>query len=306
MTVRRFRSTDAGAPQITATAGSCIAVLNACLVNGYGAQTPLGWSIAYTGTNLAVYRPGAGNQRYLYVDDTGTGSTVSKMYETMSAINTGTNPAPASGTGYIAALKTTSPYWEIVGNEKAFYFFINSSLSIPSYKNSIDALVSFFGDINSYLPGDTYNTMWIGGNSPPSTNFYFAQHIGSYLTSSTNTFHFILRNYLGTGSAIEVSKQAASAFLPKTTTYLGTNSADAVSLAIPSTAGTALYAPVRIIESTGSNLHFRGEMPGLWAPVAPLGNTGDIITGTGAHAGKTFVVWDVSNGQVLVEISNTW
>ena len=39
MTVKVFRSSDYGAPTNTNTAGSLIAILDACLVNGYGSQT---------------------------------------------------------------------------------------------------------------------------------------------------------------------------------------------------------------------------------------------------------------------------
>ena len=39
MTVRVYRSTDFGAPQLSGQVGTLIAILNACLVDGYGTNT---------------------------------------------------------------------------------------------------------------------------------------------------------------------------------------------------------------------------------------------------------------------------
>lgn len=57
MTVKIFRSTDYGAPANTYTAGSAIAILDACLVNGYGSQTPT--SVTQTGGVATVTLPTA-------------------------------------------------------------------------------------------------------------------------------------------------------------------------------------------------------------------------------------------------------
>ena len=40
-----YRSTDEGAPQLSAAAGSLKTVLKACLTNGYGTKQPLGWEM---------------------------------------------------------------------------------------------------------------------------------------------------------------------------------------------------------------------------------------------------------------------
>lgn len=55
MTVKVFRSTDYGAPTNTNAIGSVIAILDACLVNGYGSQTPT--SITRSGTTATVTVP---------------------------------------------------------------------------------------------------------------------------------------------------------------------------------------------------------------------------------------------------------
>ena len=57
MTVKVFRSTDFGAPANTNAAGALIAILDACLVNGYGSQTVT--SITRTGAVATVTLPAA-------------------------------------------------------------------------------------------------------------------------------------------------------------------------------------------------------------------------------------------------------
>jgi hypothetical protein len=56
MTVRVYRSTDASAPVLTGQVGSLTALLDAILVNGYGALTAAGWTIAQTTTNKRGYK----------------------------------------------------------------------------------------------------------------------------------------------------------------------------------------------------------------------------------------------------------
>ena len=50
MTVTVYRSTDASAPVLTGVAGAMKAVLDACLVNGYGAKAAAGWSAPFSAT----------------------------------------------------------------------------------------------------------------------------------------------------------------------------------------------------------------------------------------------------------------
>ena len=75
-TVNIYRSTDASAPTLEGVNGSLVALLDACLVNGYGSQSAAGWTIAYTTTNKRVYRNSTtdGTGFYLNVDDSGSGS----------------------------------------------------------------------------------------------------------------------------------------------------------------------------------------------------------------------------------------
>ena len=62
MATRTYRSTDASAPVMEYSAGSLIDVLKACLVDGYGAMPPAGWSYTTIDapTNRAAFTQGAG------------------------------------------------------------------------------------------------------------------------------------------------------------------------------------------------------------------------------------------------------
>src|SRR5690348_12633571 len=96
-----YSSSDTGAPVLTGQAGSLIAVLDACLVNGYGTQTAAGWTKAFSGTNKADYRMAGGNQFYLDVDDSAAQTAAGKEanvrgYEAMTALATGTNAFPTT------------------------------------------------------------------------------------------------------------------------------------------------------------------------------------------------------------------
>lgn len=55
-----YRSTDAGAPQLKAEAGSLKTLLKTCLVSGYGGKQGLGWQMHNESGNRAVFHFGAG------------------------------------------------------------------------------------------------------------------------------------------------------------------------------------------------------------------------------------------------------
>ncbi|RRV29665.1 hypothetical protein EGJ23_01635 [Pseudomonas sp. o96-267] len=54
-----YKSSDASAPAITSV--GVLGVLQACLVDGYGAKAPAGWTLAYSGTGKAVYKNSHGD-----------------------------------------------------------------------------------------------------------------------------------------------------------------------------------------------------------------------------------------------------
>ena len=147
MTVRLYRSTDAGAPNLTGQVGSLVALLDAILVNGYGAKPAAGWTKAFSAANKGAYKQDttASNNpagMYLYVDDTGPGAGSAREaratgFETMSAITpTGTGQFPTAALtsvtgGYTCIRKSatadaTVRQWTAIANGQTLYLFIES------------------------------------------------------------------------------------------------------------------------------------------------------------------------------------
>ncbi len=102
MTVRKFRSTDANAPVLTAQCGKLVQVLDAILVNGYTGTASLGWSIAYTGYAYSGTATGGANNKLIdttrnfTTDGVVVGASVHRTADGLNAgvtsITTTTNP----------------------------------------------------------------------------------------------------------------------------------------------------------------------------------------------------------------------
>lgn len=327
MGVTLYRSTDASAPTLTGQVGSLTALLDACLVNGYGAQTAAGWTIAYTATNQRDYKQGSGsNGYYLDVNDTapgGGGAREARVrgYEAMTAIATGTNafPTTAQSSTFGAVIRkstsadATARPWYVLADSTCFYLFVDSGdLTNPSYSTAFA-----FGDFFSYKSGDTYNTMIVGRNSENSGSG--AEQLPYITSPSMGVFnftnyasHYIDRHWNGVGGAIAFGKLTSVLCTGGGTNYvqMGDNYSQ---LNYPNGPDSALeLSPIWLVHSN----MVRGYMKGLWAPChkQPLGHT-DTFSGTGNMAGKSFMAlnianftgsWNQSGGQIIIETSNTW
>lgn len=231
MTVRVYRSTDASAPVLTGAAGSLVALLDACLVNGYGALAAAGWTKALTAANKAGYKQnltGANNASgmYLYVDDTAPGAGGAREarvcgFETMSAITpTGTGQFPtaaqsAIGTGQLVIRKSltadaTARAWTLVANGQTIYLFIETG---DQPTPNVGALTFVFGDFKSYKSGDQYAVGIIARNienSGAATNEPFSmmggQASNTWGPSAKYFGHFVARHWTGLGGSIQFGK----------------------------------------------------------------------------------------------------
>lgn len=308
MTVRIYKSTDSSAPVLSGQAGALIALLDAVLINGYGSATPAGWAKAFSGTNLAAYRPPAGGNRfYLRIDDTGTTNGRGVGYETMSDVNTGTGDFPTaaqvSGGLYWPKSNTadaTARPWIIAATDRMLIMHVSSA----STANATNASVCVFGDIKSYKSGDAYGTIHIAciGSTPNSANNFSA--LASALSAASNG-HFMARTQAQTGTSVTIGKHTdmcKSASTPR----IGNDGG----LTYPHPPDGGLYmAPLWVHEPIA--LAVRGTLPGLWAPLhnKPLEHL-DTFSGTGALAGRTFLALKMydnnSGGECFLEVSDTW
>lgn len=314
MTITVYKSTDASAPVLSGVVGSLIALLDACLVNGYGSQSAAGWGKPFSGTNLAVYRAASGLRHYLNVDDTAAQQARVSGFETMTAVNTGTAQFPTtaqfSGGMYwnksITANSTARP-WTLIADAVTFYFWFEPNGSTWGTTDTNQSNGTF-GEFTSYKASDGYSTL-ITGNS--SATLGATSTLGYLTTGSPNPGHYIPRTYLQSGVSIAAGK---SSFMRRGVTQassLGNNSQydpwpDLVS-------GGINFAQVDVVESTTLT---RGRLRGLFevmhyqANVTLFVNYGDTIAGTGPYAGLTFMLMKTwtqgAQGWAAMQISGAW
>ena len=314
MAVTVYRWDDPDAPVLSnPNAGSLIGVLDACLVDGYTGKTGAGWTKAFSGTNLAAYRQGAGSMCYLRVDD-GTGSFKVKMrgYESMTDVNTGTGEFPTTtqlANGVYAAIGTSTTAankpWIVVADNKRFYLWVGASLTTAvdiSTSTTWQALF-FFGDIISFRPGDTYCCQIMGSDSASNgtERFGLAGALTSVIAGS-----FIERDAAQAAGAVNNGKHFDYYGASSSTTM---GSTACVDYPDPITGGINLS---RIHVSNGATVKgIRGRLPGVFAPLNALpGNNGDTFSGVGDLDGRTFILLDCGSSttrcRVALETSDTW
>lgn len=302
MTVNVYRSTDAGAPVASGTVGSLIALLDACLVNGYGTKAGAGWTKEFSGTNLAAYKNASNmSQAYYRVDHTTATSPKVVGYEAMTDINTGTGPFPTSAQvsgGMVMQTSTsadsTPRWWTIVASQNIAYILINP-ISYLVANNNVG--IYCFGAFNSYLVNDAYNNFISGTGGDYSSS---AMDNAMSTISYTNSSSYCPRSYTQIGSSIAVGKHGDTAKANAASTFgLGN-----VGGTYPNPVdGSMVISPLYLHEINV----VRGIFPGFWFPchIKPL-VTNDTLTGTGPLSGKTLEAFTTYHGQILLETSNTW
>lgn len=319
MTVRFYTSEDAGAPQISgASPGQVLAVLNACLVDGYGGKAPAGWSKPFADAgNVGVFLQGVGsNGMFLRLDDSGTGNTRSayiRGFESMSDLNTGLAGFPLlsqlpDGVEVRASSGSTAGprLWAVVADERAFYFWGRGmpGLLSPSYNFAF-----FFGDIVSYRPEDAFATVVVGHSAAlTSTNYstLFGGDVAVGTTSQSSPACWVARAHEQGGGSVPFGKHSDYAKMGSgsLTQYFGVNG-----LGYPNGPDGGLYLARVWGHESGSANALRGHFPGLWVPChnRPFQDTSlTTFSGTGPLAGREFVGFSSASGQVAVEISDTW
>lgn len=279
-----YRSTDGSAPVLTGQVGSLVALLDACLVNGYGSKAAAGWTKSFSGTNKAVYRAPVGVRHYLRIQDDGpVAANEVRMhgYETMSDVDTGTGIFPTSGQSSFGLIcrksdttDSTAQAWVIAGDDRTFYLFSNS-------------MGYMFGEIYSLGTEDAHRTMLVGRGSEnqnlaASGIYNLGSLAGNLLVSSggTSIAAYMPRSYTGLGAS-EPIRMHGDDVKSGSNTYAGNN------LVFPSPVDGGLYiSPVWVHE----NNVIRGRLRGLFQPLHPPSSfaVGDTFSGVGDFAGKTF------------------
>ena len=177
-----FSSDDVGAPIGAFTKPSeIIAILKACLVDGYGTKLPLGWTLAHedVATVQAVFKNST--------TDGGSGGSVQVGSHNLtdgvgqSARFTCANQIIGVGEfinkcGYltITTNHTNVSGWFLIGTSRGFYLKIRSKrLTVGSSPNSNEydnCFMLFIGDIDSYVPNDMGVFTMLSNNIDPILN----------------------------------------------------------------------------------------------------------------------------------------
>ena len=182
--VLRFKSTDAGAPQINynvRVAGDVKAVLKACLVTGYGAIASAGWTAANEVAHVIEFvSPGAAMSDYrIGVDDTSVGSTA--WYYQYQDVRT--NPAynePTKGFSYVDKTHASNG-WQLLVTDRGILlleFVQHTTVS------KLSTRITYIGQVKSALAsqnGKNIAYFNVGHNSPIGYASRFFNQSGGYV-----------------------------------------------------------------------------------------------------------------------------
>lgn len=188
MTVRIYRSTDAGAPTRGALNGLPVNMLRqvfrACLIDGYGSKPAAGWSIvdegsagfSFTNANgsgiINLWMPVAAAWYYpiaIYLAESFTGSTNGKI--TGDNLRSGPWYSGSSVTQRhliwpcygVLASELAYSHWTMIADENTAIFIMNSRLESGTSRTS--DLFLYMGEVDSSLPGPACFVVSGGSNS---------------------------------------------------------------------------------------------------------------------------------------------
>jgi hypothetical protein len=323
MTVTVYRSTDASAPTLTGQIGSLCTVLDAILVNGYGAKAAAGWSLVTSSPiqGKRTYRVGAGNMRaYLRVHDDSQNvfalgrEARLRGFETESGFSTDIGAFPLAsqaGNGIIfrksASNDSTTRPWVAIADDRTLYFFALSGDYI-GYSSFM------FGEYYSFKGGDNFNSIIIGNVTERAVAATTGAITAALPTQETlDTFaaptaavagHFVARSF---------SEYYQPSFPVGKYGHAGHSAVTSVGLYnYPNNYDNNIHLwPVTIVEPYVNNV-IRGRLRGFWHFLHPVGvpiYDGETWSGTGDYNGKTFMAIKPTaqgTGVFVIETSDTW
>lgn len=301
-----YRSTDTSAPVLTGEAGTLVALLDACLVDGYGSQSAAGWTKSYSAANYAAYRQGSGLQHYLWVNDSNAQMTRVVGYVSMTDILTGTNPFPTeaqfSGGLYVrksTTANTTARPWILFATDQTFYLFVfGGSTTFGTYSGGDNHLG--FGQVASLMTGDAMQSFLIAATdtSTSSTSATTTRQVLALHASTTG--HYMAASYTQTGESISFTCR------PLANLFNQTTASGSGGIAYPDgVSGSLCIEPMAAQETS---LLLRGTLPGLYS----LGHAYtsfahfDTFSGKDTLAGETFMVVLTGTYGVVIQTSGGW
>ena len=193
LTVKRFKSTDAGAPQINynaRTAGDVKAVLKACLVTGYGTKSSAGWSIVNEVDHVAEFvSPSVAMSDYrLGIDDTSTSSTT-WYYQYQDVRVNPTYNAPTKSFSRVDKTHASNG-WQMLVTARGIIFV---ELVQHSVVNKLSARITHWGAVKSAIASVTGRNICffnLGHDAAIANPYYFYSggYVHTQLESHTSAF----------------------------------------------------------------------------------------------------------------------
>lgn len=265
-----YRWDDTSAPALVAghaagTPGSAVAVLKACLVDGYGSKSAAGWTREYTNgdDSMSVFRSSSvnGNGFYYQALHDATlygGRTLQiKAFETMSAVDTGTGETGAVYGICSLTLDTVERPWIVIADDQCFYFFCwyDETGLASTFTTDPASCGMFAGDIVSAVAGDGYGSMVIGTNSSSYNHTRLGAMIAVTTASTTGTYAVRTSDGVTANKAVGIFPGGG----PGNALQMGYGGA-------PHPFNTSDTIICRPSVNEGSSYTFRGWLPGLYYP----------------------------------------
>jgi hypothetical protein len=308
-TPTEYRSTDGSAPVLTGETGKLNALLDAILVDGYGAKSAAGWSLAYSsGTDYGMYRTGAGLQHYLWVNDVNAQMSRVTGFVTASSHTAGTVQFPTeaqfSGGLYIRksiTANTTARPWIAWATDKALLLFIFGGSAAIGTPGGGDAVL-YFGEIENALSGDAYHTLLMAATDTSTSSTTFSTNRNTVVAwASAAVGHYSPASYTQVPGSVVMAKRPTSIYWSQTSS--GTAAAP-----YPDPCSAGLHVANIMVYET--NLATRGMLPGILGigHVSTSFTHLDTFSGAGALAGRNFtIVGGGSSGYAIaVETNGGW
>ncbi|MEG0920673.1 MAG: hypothetical protein RSD57_14505 [Comamonas sp.] len=275
-----------------------------------------GWEEVFSKTNVSVFRSTnpAGSRFFLRVDDTGAAVARVVAYESMSDVDTGSNPFPAaaqaSGGGYwhkSGAASAIAVRWRMFADTRMLYV----ALASGSYQNDVftAAPLRGFGDpIARSQSGDVWSALI---SVAPAGNTSNSGMLESAVLSAGVSGIFCARSITGLGGSVQCNPKAytgGAGEISGGSTYLGAGPSDVD--------GEIKLSSLFVVEArTGAGP--RADVPGVqFVPQSGVFaqiQDGTIIAGSGPFAGMRLMAVATGTNQgttpvgiYFVNITGPW
>lgn len=291
-----YRSTDSGAPVLaTGTSGSALAVIRACLVDGYGSKAPAGWTEEFTDApnHTAAFRnstASGGTGCYVRVDDREASlayrAVVLTTYANMSNVNTGTVGTPNRYLYRRPAYTNTNAAWTLVATDKAFFINI-----IGGFNGLAGA-----GDAVSFVSADAYRYFCAGSTENNNPNITWIAAVTG-VSNSTDGGLSCARDHAGIAGPAHYGS-----FARWSSVNLGGSGWPASPSVI---GGEDIFMPFYMTNTTG----IRGRLPGIIVPLFDArgyahGSVRNGLAGPGSES--ILMRAGMSSSSIYVETALDW